>query len=292
MHALVLLPSANVDSVNDGASMSTLEGATYGPMTDERAIQLYAQFRQNLHNQVVSDGVSPPELSNGEPMDGSVFLFESATSDTLREIGNSVNQFLRWINTLAAWRPIYDGLDQGERLSILVQHVGPYSTLALGAPQALRGRLIYAAATSCGHANHALHRDPRLQWHGGHVRMTDVSRIGQPWSRWPALAAALNEIGQGDFSEDTSDFRNQREHGHPRNVGMGLTASVSVRIEDGSRVVGFGSRDAISLDDVIRLSIEQHALVCRAYRAFCDLAVEQFSSLQAAFPGPCGGAGG
>ncbi|OEO27853.1 hypothetical protein AX279_00150 [Pseudomonas sp. J237] len=254
-------------------------------MTDERAIELFTEFRRNFHTSLVSEYVEPPRLSGGEPMRGYMIPFFDAASDTLRELRNSINEFQRWINTLNAWQPIYARSDQSEQFSLLLQHIRPYSALVLGAPQALRGRLIYAATACCGHANYDLHHsNQRLQWADGHVSMKVASRVGQPWTKWPALAEALGDIGQGDFSDETDDFRNQREHGHPRNIALGLTSAISVRTDGESRSWAFGSKQAIPLEDVIRLSVEQHPLVCRAYRAFCELVEEQFTALMNAYP--------
>lgn len=249
-------------------------------MTDERAIELFTEFRRNFHTSLLSEYVEPPRLLGCETMRGEMAPFYGAASDTLRELGRSINDFKLWINTLNAWQPIYARSDQDEQFSLLLQHVRPYSALVLGAPQALRGRLIYAATACCGHANYDLHHsNQRLQWADGHVNMKVASRVGQPWSKWPVLAEALGNIGQGDFSDETDDFRNQREHGHPRNVALGLTSAIKVSIDGEYRIWALGSKQAIPFEDVIRLSVEQHPIVCRAYRAFCELVEEQFTTL-------------
>lgn len=260
--------------------MNTTENAVSGLMTHERAIELFIEFRSNLRTSLVSECVEAPQLSGGETMHGLMLPFHGTAADTLRQLLSSIHDFQLWINTLNAWQPIYARLDQSEQLSLLREHIRPYSTLALGAPQALRGRLIYATSACCGHANFELHRSEQgLQWTDGHVNMKVASRVGQPWAQWPALAQVLGEIGQGDFSVDTDDFRNQREHGHPRNIDLGLTSVISVRADGESRSWGFGSKQAIPLEEVIRLSVEQYPIVCRAYRAFRELLQEQFTAL-------------
>lgn len=253
-------------------------------MEDDRAVELYAEFRRNYRDKRVATIVSSPDISGGVTMPAmTLMMYHQAVADTLRELSNSTNDFRRWINMLAAWAPIYDACDQEEKLSLLCNHISPFSALALGAPQALRGRMLFAAATACGHANYQLSPTiSPLQWNGSrHLTMLIASRIGQPWVNWRRLAPILGELGHGSIAEETDDYRNQREHGHPRNVGMGLTAFVSVTDHAEGRTLGLGSKDAIPLATVIGVAVEQHALVVRAYEALCDLVLEQFEALMA-----------
>lgn len=251
-------------------------------MEDDRAVELYAAFRGNYRDKLVPSIVSSPNLGGGVTMTGrTLMMYRQIVSDFLRELSNSINDFRRWINMLSAWAPIYEASEQDEQLSLLVEHISPFSTLALGAPQALKGRMIFAAATACGHANYQLSpASPELQWDGkGHLTMKKASRFGQPWANWRLLAPILGELGHGPISEETDDYRNQKEHGHPRNIGMGITAFVSVEDHAEGRTMGLGSKDAISLETVIDVAVDQHALVVRAYEALCDLACEQFDAL-------------
>jgi len=212
--------------------------------------------------------------------------FMESASDFLRELFNSINDFRRWILTLEAWARVYEGCQGDDRLSILTEQIRPFGTLALTGPQAIRGRIIHAAAVGCSHANHLLHRaDQSLQWDGtGHLSMRTASRIGQPWANWRTLAPLLSQrLGYGPIHDLTGDFRNQHEHGHPRNIGLGLTSLVVVEErDDGQRSWSIGSREAIPIATVIEQTTEQHALAVEAYGLFCELAREQFEALFAA----------
>ena len=252
-------------------------------MDDLRAIELYTQYRSHFQQQSPLPIVQAPHLSGGRPIAGSMMPFVESASDFLRELFNSINDFRRWIHTLETWGRVYEGCEDDDRLSILVEHIRPFATLALSGPQAIRGRIIHAAAVGCSHANHLLHRDdPSLQWDGtGHLSMKIASRIGQPWQSWQTLAPLLSQrLGYGRIHDLTGDFRNQHEHGHPRNIGLGLTASVVVEERDGGqRSWSIGAREAISIATVIELTSEQHALAVEAYGSFCKLAREQFEAL-------------
>ena len=252
-------------------------------MNDHRALELYAQYRTHSQEPSPLTIVQAPNLSGGRTMHGTMIPFIEMASDFLRELFNSINDFRRHIKTLEAWRKVYESCGDEERLSILVEHVRPFATLALGGPQSIRGRIMNAAAISCGHANYVLHgRNPVLQWDGsGHLDMKIASKIGQPWAGWKALAPLLSQkLGRGPIHQLTSDFRNQLEHGHPRHIGLGLTASVEItKGSDGQRSWVIGARDAISIETVVEQASAQHALAVEAYELLCALAQEQFEAL-------------
>ena len=208
-------------------------------MNDRRAIELYAQFLDHYKRKSPLAIAQAPILSDGRSMSGRMIPFIESTADFLRELFNSINDFRRWINTLDAWQRVYDVSGNEDRLYILFEHIRPFSTLALSGPQAIRGRIMHAAATSCGHANFVLHgHNPTLQWNGaGHLTMKIAAKIGQPWDSWKALAPLLSQkLGYGPIHDLTDDFRNQHEHGHPRSIVLGLTASVVVAEGDGGQV--------------------------------------------------------
>ena len=251
-------------------------------MEDNRAIELFTAFRRNYREALVASIVQPPELCSEHSMPAypAGFFYQAAT-DYLREISNSANQFRSWINILAAWEPVYDDCNLDDQFDLLLHHITPVSTLALSAPQALRGRMMFAASTGSSIANHHFNRDdPQLQWnHDRHLTMTIASRIGQPWTGWQRLAALLGTINPEEWAMRTSDFRNQREHGHPRNIGMGIITKIAVRDTDLGREIGFGTQAPIPIRTVIECSVERHAAVIEAYGALADLLLEQFQAL-------------
>lgn len=89
-------------------------------------------------------------------MSGQVILLVEAASDFSRELFNSVNDIARSLVMLKAWAQVYEECDRYEQYDLLLEHIRPNSTLALGAPQATRGRFIYAAAMCCTQANRVL----------------------------------------------------------------------------------------------------------------------------------------
>lgn len=267
-------------------------------MFDDRAIELYTQFRNYAQKlpPIVRPLLKP--LSDGQTMNGQMMLFVEAASDFSRELFNSVNDIARSLLMLKAWKQVYDECSLYEQFDLLLEHIRPHSTLALGAPQAIRGRFMYAAAVCCSQANRVLYPDrPELAWTGkGNMYMPIASKVGQPWHKWKELAPILSEgLSFGAISELTGNFRNATEHGHPRNIGMGITSSVELsEIEIPSRLKPCGGtteithkqawtvsvREAIPLGTVIEVLTEQYALALKAYELLNDLLQDQFNALQ------------
>ncbi|KTB69954.1 hypothetical protein AO068_15240 [Pseudomonas sp. ICMP 3272] len=267
-------------------------------MSDDRAIELYTKFRNYARKLPRIDRPILQPLADGQTMSGQMILFVEAASDFSRELFNSVNDIARSLLTLKAWVQVYEECDLSEQYDLLLEHIRPHSTLALGAPQAIRGRFMYAAAVCCSHANRVLHPDhTELAWSGkGNMNMPIASRVGQPWEKWKKLAPILSEgLSFGAISELTGNFRNATEHGHPRNIGLGLTSSVELSdIEMPGCLKPCGGmsettkkqawavsvREAITLGTVIEVLTEQYALTLKAYELLSELLQDQFNALQ------------
>lgn len=253
-----------------------------GPMEDSRSLELYANFLANFQTcdaPAITDRILLTEESSFEPAAG---FFEQQCDCFLRELFNSINRFRRDIKALSAWMPIFNACSDSEKLDLIVDHLGAIAERALGAPQAIRGRIIFAAATGASLANHEFFSDSAaLQWNHECKNLTikTLSKIEQPWFAWPDLAAALDQINPKEWSKEVGDFRNAREHGHPRGIGLGLTYELIIKGNGADREITFGSRYQIGISTVIRLCTERHPFVVNAYRALGTLLTHQLEAL-------------
>ena len=116
------------------------------PMDDERAIELYREFRNRLRNEV---GIQLETTPYARQFTGEHFhlagLFHEVAQVALRELANALNEFRRYLKQLDAWRPIYAGLSQDEQRALLMDHIRPLAVLSLTAPYSIRGRIIHAS---------------------------------------------------------------------------------------------------------------------------------------------------
>lgn len=208
-------------------------------------------------------------------------LHQEASNEFLRELFNSVNSLRRWITMVMAWEPIYETCSQADKVELLVRHITPVSELVLAAPQALKGRMIYAAASASNIANNFFFVDDHKLQYGEktHINMKVAQKVGNIWCAWPAFAQALEKVNPDSWSIHTSDYRNAREHGHPRNIGLGLVAVVNTTGVGRDRKTGYGTLPAIPLRTVIECGIERHEAVISAYQALGTLLKEQHQAL-------------
>lgn len=264
---------------------------------DDRAIELYTEFRKELRAAPLFEIAPYPRPFEGGSFNILAMPFHTVAQDALREIANSINDLGRYIRFLHAWHVIFERVSEDDRYNLLLEHVRPYTVLCLGAPQALRGRLIYAATATSFHANHFLTWPMGMpKWDGGHTSMKTAKAMSEKWAAWPALAAELNVLGQDQLSQATDDFRNKHEHGHPRGIGMGHI-SVVKRVVKPEKVFdslggqplsnkpmeswSFGEQSPMQLAELLPLFEQEHARALQAFKAYLAMVEEQHAATPA-----------
>lgn len=260
---------------------------------EDRAIELYTEFRKELRTAPIPEIAPYPRPFEGGTFNGLAMPFHTVAQDALREIANSINDFGRYIHYLHAWHIIFERVSENDRYNLLLEHVRPFTVLCLGAPQALRGRLIYAATAGSYHANRFLTWPDGLpKWDGGHTSMKTAKAMSEKWAAWPALAAELNILGQDQLSQATDDFRNEHEHGHPRGIGIGYISTVkrekghggiTMHMKQGNpneprEVWSFGEQKPMQLAELLPLLEQEHATALRAFKAYLALIEEQHTA--------------
>ncbi len=249
--------------------------------TDEYAIELFSRFRQNRKTVPLLTLAPYPRPFDEGAFDGLAMPFQFIAQEALREIPNAINDLCRYIHFLHAWQPIYDAVSQEVQHNLLLEQIRPLTVLCLGAPQALRGRLIYAATAASFHANAFIPwPEGKPDWNGGHTSMETAKRMNKKWSRWPALASALSQMNTTVFNEATSDFRNQHEHGSPRSIALGHTSHVK-RVEKNGRVGwSLGEQPPMQLNELLPLLEREHGHALNALNAYIALVDEQHAASQ------------
>lgn len=252
------------------------------PMTDERDLELYRQFRGQFQDG--SDlGLKPapyPKLFlDDETIDGTAMVYCEMASDTLRELANAVNEFRRYITQLDAWRPVYDAASDDEQYSLLLDHIRPIAHHCLNAPYSIRGRIINATCfVSLFAGRFVKWPQKRPDWRGKHADMKTAKRLASAWSSWPTLASALGAMNGEDFCLATGNFRDDHHHGHPRSVGMGHVWGVH-RVSGEREGWSFASYPPLAIADLIPLLCTEHHRVRAAFDAYYALLQEQAESV-------------
>ena len=247
------------------------------PMDDDRAIELYRQFRHRLRNEGgLALGVAPyPRPFDGQKFHAVAMLWQMAAEGALRELANAINELHRYLQELEAWRPIYAGLSQDEQYDLLLEHVRPLAVLCLNAPYSIRGRIIHATCAVCAHANlFIVWPEGRPKWNGQRADMKTAKRLAARWGRWPHLAQALGAMAGDDFTTATSDFRNQHHHGSPRTIALGSTSMIRPLTGERSGW-SFGEWGPLSIEDLLPRLAQEHGLALAAFHGFLALVEEQ-----------------
>lgn len=250
-------------------------------MDDKQAIEYYRQYRENYRDYAGLPVVSAFEL----PSDllGPMLPFSQSSLALMLELFNSVNSFRRLIIQLLAWKKVLDGCGPSDKYDLLLEQVSPLAIFALNTPAGIRGRTIYAAAVCTTHTNHVLFpANVDLMWLGnGNMSMGIASRVGKPWAGWKALAPVLSgQLAHGAIHDLTDSFRNNHEHGYPRNIELGLTSVLTFDYAGGKSSFAMGTKSPIPLATVIQVCIEQHALAVETYDLLCSMLTEQFEALR------------
>ena len=246
-----------------------------GPTSrDARAVELYEAFRERLPQALELELAPYPRPFVGS-FDFRCILFHQEAQDCLREIANAINDFNRYLTHLDAWRPLYAELPEADRYSVLLEHVRPLATLCLNAPYSIRGRLIYAACAVGQHARaFASWPGVRPDWRSGHADMKVAKRLNDPWNAWPALAGALGAMDQEEFEAETSGFRNEHHHGHPRSIEVGFVSAIR-RLPGDRESWSMGEQGPLTVAKLVPWLAREHALAMAAFRAFLGLVEEQ-----------------
>lgn len=251
-------------------------------MTEARFVELYKTFRVGLRDAVRLELAPYPRPFAGGSFNLLAMPFHEVAQDALRELANGINEFRGYIRSLDAWRPIYDGLSENEQHEMLIEHVRPLAVLCLGAPYALRGRMIYSACAASYHSGHFVDwPEGRPEWRGEHSSWTKAERLAKRWNAWPALGQALTALNGEAFNAFTSDYRNNHQHGQPRAIAIGHVAAIK-RLPGERNSWSFGHYEPLAIDTLIAPLVEEHRRSLVAFRAFLALIEEQHE----AEPGP------
>lgn len=199
-----------------------------------------------------------------------------------REIANAINDLTRYTHQLSAWRDVVAPLNDDRRMSVAHEFVDPLGTVALNLPYVVRSRLIFATAHLCHQANHSRQQG----WKDDlpldkEIYFTVADKCGATWTSYSELKTSLEKIGAKEFQRATGDFRNAYNHRFSPRVVIGQTQVVTRRIEPETGLVqyGFGGKDALTLETVVRLLDQQCAYCYKAFEAFQKLVKEHEAAI-------------
>ncbi|MCD9085202.1 hypothetical protein [Stenotrophomonas sp. SY1] len=249
--------------------------------TDNYQVARYKMFL-GIKNNIPSPMMAPYHKSFGsrDSIPGVAMAFDNALSRALVEIPNQINAFGGVIQKLEAWSVTIHGLDVEQVFMLASEHFEPLANLAISATQAIRGQIIYATVECAALIRGANGENPG--WNGfDHVSMKVAKSLAGAWRGWPDLAEKLRVLEVEGLNEASGNFRNNFQHGAPRQLVVGLTKHTEwVKKDDGTFAWGIGTKQPITLREIIPHLKSAHDNLLQALESFVRLAGEW----EASFP--------
>jgi len=199
-------------------------------------------------------------------------VFNCMAADFTRELINSLNKFIIYIQYGDAWARVADGYEESERATLLYQYAEPYLENAMNRPYALRNHFVYAAINLFHQTNkHALSgwRDELPKERNYDYKL--MVRLGTHWKMFSAFRAALDTINDDDHAKETRDYRNLSHHRFELNIGWGLYPYIRRDDSKGSVVYHLEAIPSINTRKLISELYRQHANAQLTFRRYWDL---------------------
>ncbi len=249
-------------------------------MNDERAIELFAEFRQACSQLDPQPKFAEfVDLPDGTTHYVDAMAFIWLAREQLRESANSVNEFALYLAHLRAWVGVVLSLDELERHEALLEFVKPLAYFCLNAPYAIKSRFTRSVADLSHQANRFLEAawsdDADLSW----AEMKTTKRLAECWPGWPALDRALAELDADESRERTDGFRNEFHHGFPCRIEFGQQRLVKRDVIPGTTRTSFGIREPLRLTELVDLLAKECEAALRVFEAYVRLVQEQYESV-------------
>jgi hypothetical protein len=218
-------------------------------------------------------------FESSESIPGTAIVLNNALSRAMVEIPNQINGFGQMIRKLEAWDLVIDELDHEQVFSLSIEHIEPLTNLAISATQAIRGQMIYATV-ECGALMNSIIGKP-THWNGQtNTNMKVAKSVAEKWRGWPALAQRLTLLEAEELNEVSGHFRNNFQHGAPRQLVIGLTEHIKwIQYDDGTFSWGIGTQEPIKPGEIIPHLKSAHHDLLKAHEALIELVKEWESAV-------------
>lgn len=247
----------------------------------EKIIEAFKQFLDYRDTISTIDRIAPYDWC--EPPGGlpwfigySLMLDEHSIS-----LANSINELLRYIDNIEAWKHVIDGFDDDIKWQFIVEFVAPFAILAINMPYIIRYRFIYSISHLCHQAN--LAKDPKridnfpLEMN---IEFADADKYCLLWKSYKKLKRDLEKINNRKYQEVTKDFRNKYNHRYSLNIEIGLTEFVKRVVKDDGKVIyRIGYTKPLEIEQLLPALKEQHSNCLDAFEQYQKLINEQISAI-------------
>lgn len=190
--------------------------------------------------------------------------------------GNAVNRFGDYVMRLIAWNQVLRSASEDDKIDAMIEFMSPLADHCLGAPYSIKQMLIKSVC-KLSYSTRAFHErgfKGKLPRNG--FNFPDAQRLAGVYSTWNGLSTAFAELDTADYRKQSGDYRNQLNHGFPRDIEHGHLLDVEIESNPAGHV-GFIMKDLppLRLEALIPLLSDQHAAAHQCYNRYVDLVKEQ-----------------
>jgi hypothetical protein len=203
------------------------------------------------------------------------FAYGWQEPDFTRELVNSHNHFVLWLNRLAAWERIIGGYSEEDAYSLTFEFVEMPLDYCLHFPYRFKQRITYCATQLCYIAGIAANLVTKDAVHEEEkVALASLEAVAGHWQTARPLVKAIRCIDGREFRRATGEYRRKAQHRFPPRIAFGDISFVQRTFPPEHRV-SYSMKVAppIQVREVLpALAVEaQHCFAAfRAYRALVD----------------------
>jgi hypothetical protein len=218
----------------------------------------------------------PCEIAQGPEW----FIFFSLSKDFVREILNSINQFMSYLIRLEAWSEVLEDYENENRFNIIVEIIDPLACYIVNYVYAIKNRIAFVASS-------LLHQTFRLldpEWHDsdfkeGRFLFPQLYGFLKKYKEYSHLSnnadnlrVFFDQIDNEVFREKTKEFRGRYHHMVPPNIEIGLSGLINrIETKNGRISYGIGGQKPLSLKEILPALHDQHEKCSETFRVFWEL---------------------
>lgn len=255
-------------------------------MKNNRVIELFLEFRREVMAQPEEKLARFADKEFGQ-IDWSAMAFMTIVDAHALALTNEVNEFVLYLSELRAWKQVLSTLEEHERFEAM-ELVHPLVHLCMGSPYTLKVRFCRSIAQVSHQGNRFVVDGWRDDEDVQNPNFKTARRLAGQWPSWPRLEGALSKLNSDEFKATVYDFRNESQHGFPRQIEIGVTPFVRRERTESGVGYSFGAYPPLALADAVAALTGQCAAALAVHAAYTHLVDEQRREVVA----KCASAGG
>jgi len=217
-----------------------------------------------------------------DPVSGLWLIYSSMLEDYATDLANTINDLTHYVSRLRAWAQVVAPMNDDAKMEVAHEFIGVLGIAALSAPYAIKSRFAVAAAHLSHQANMAKDiKNWKDEFPDKNLYLNDVEPFGRTWRNYRRFKLKVEPIAGSGFKKQTHDFRNAYNHRFSPRLLLGLSNTVTRRVdkETGGVCYGIGGTPPLDLNKVADVLETECSHCYAAFVAFEALVKEQIETI-------------